>query len=82
MTHFESWILRCHREAPNTCVVTSWRGATPETGSITVTGGRGFFMLGADFTWRMTDRLEESAMRGDLAGASNAWGRFLAVELA
>lgn len=80
MRYFDEWIIRCHREAPDTCVVTSWRGATPDTASITVTGGRGYFMMGADFSWRFTDRLEGESHAGELATVNDAWARFMAAE--
>lgn len=82
MINFRTWLDRAHEHAPPTCCVASWRGATPDTASLTVTGGRATFMLGAAGDWRVTDRLEGVVLRGEASELEAAWGRFLAVEMA
>lgn len=76
----DDWLLRCRREAPPTCMVTSWRGAGDDADSITVTGGRCNFMVAHDLGWRMTDRIDFAAWKGTAEDIDSARLAFLEME--
>ena len=77
---FTDWFLRCREEKPPTCCLTSWCGVDAQAESITVTGGRGCFMIAHDLSWRMTDRIEFAAWNGTAEDIESAWLAFLEME--